>query len=79
MKTDIYVNEKGLYEELFSSQQPLAKSFRKNYCIVMSPHLRQQLVNKIQEEHRQAIEENKAALRLLNNDQQDCDNQIQAM
>ena len=28
-KFDIYINEEGIYELLFSSQQPKAKDFRK--------------------------------------------------
>ena len=29
-KYDLYINEEGLYELVFSSQQPLAKAFRKH-------------------------------------------------
>ena len=61
---DIYTNEEGMYELLFSSQQPKAKAFRKHCCNVLFPHVRQQLTNKLQEEHQQAIT--------------DHDNQIQA-
>ena len=44
-------------ELLFSSQQPKAKEFRKHYCKVMFAHVLQQLTNKIQKDHQQAIEE----------------------
>ena len=54
-KDDYYTNEEGMYELLFSSQQPKAKAFRKHCCNVLFLHVRQQLTNKIQEEHQQAI------------------------
>ena len=56
-KYDIYTNEEGMYELLFSSQQPKAKYFRRHCCNVLIPHFRQWLTNKIQKEHQQAIEE----------------------
>ena len=39
-KDDYYINEKGMYEIVFSSQQPKAKDFRKHYCNVLFPHAR---------------------------------------
>ena len=45
----------------------------------MFRHFRQQLTNKMKEDHQQAIEEKDAALTLLNDDLQNCDNQIQAI
>ena len=54
-----------MYETVFSSQQTKAKDFRRHCCNVLFPHFRQQLTNKIQEEHQQTIEEK--------------DNQIQAL
>ena len=78
-KYDIYIIEEGMYELLFSSQQPKTKEFRKHSCNVIFPHIRQQLTNKMKEDHQQAIEEKDAALALLTNDLQDRDNQIQAM
>ena len=56
-KYDLYINEEGTYELVFSSQQPLAKKFRKHCCNVMFPHIRKQLVDKMQEDHQKAIEE----------------------
>ena len=56
-KYDIYINEEGMYELVFGSQQPKAKAFRKHCCNVLFSHVRQQLPNKIQEKHQQAIEE----------------------
>ena len=56
-KYDIYINEEGMYEIVFSSQQPKAKDFRRHCCNVLFPHFRQRLTNKIQEEHQQVIEE----------------------
>ena len=38
-KYDPYVIEEGLYELVFSSQQPLAKTFRKHCCNVMFSHI----------------------------------------
>ena len=78
-KYDIYINEEGMHELLFSSQQSKTKDFRKYCCNVIFPHVRQQLTNKIKEDHQQAIEEKDAALALLTDDLQDCDNQIQAI
>ena len=49
------VSEEGLYELLFSSQQPKAKDFRKHCCNVLFPHVRQELTNKMEEYHQQAI------------------------
>ena len=54
-----------MYKLVFGSQQPKAKAFRKHCCNVLLPHVRQQLTNKIQEEHQQVIKEK--------------DNQIQAL
>ena len=39
-KDDYYISEGGMYELLFSSQQPKARSFRKHCCNVMFPHVR---------------------------------------
>ena len=36
-KYDLYINEEGMYELMFSSQQPLAKEFRKYCCNIMFP------------------------------------------
>ena len=44
-----------MYELLFSSQQPKTKGFRRYCCNVMFPQIRQQLTNKMKEEHQQAI------------------------
>ena len=54
-KYDIYVNEEGIYEIVFSSQQPKTKDFRRHCCNVLFPHVRQQLTNKMKEEHQQPI------------------------
>ena len=77
-KYDLYINEEGMYELLFSSQQPLAKKLRKHCCNVMFPHIRKQLTNKMVEEHQRAIrerenviEEKDAAIALLNDDLED--------
>ena len=56
-KYDIYINEEGMYEIVFSSQQPKAKDFRRLCCNVLFPHVRQHLANKTKEDHQQAIEE----------------------
>ena len=39
-KFDIYINEEGMYELLFSSQQPKAKDFRNHCCNALFPHVR---------------------------------------
>ena len=54
-KYDLYINEEGVYELLFSSQQPLAKKLRKHCCDVMFPHIRQQLIDRMVEEHQRAV------------------------
>ena len=41
-KYDIYTNEEGMYELLFSSQQPKAKDFRRHCFNILLPHVRQQ-------------------------------------
>ena len=45
-KYDIYTNEEGMYELLFSSQQPKAKDLRRHCCNVLFPHVLQQLSDK---------------------------------
>ena len=45
-KYDIYINEEGMYELLFSSQQPKAKDFRRHCINVLFLHVRQQLSDK---------------------------------
>ena len=54
-KDDYYINEEGMYEIVFSSQQPKAKDFRRHCYNVMFPQSRWQLTNKMKEEHQQAI------------------------
>ena len=63
-KDDYYINEEGMYELVFSSQQQKAKAFRKYCCNEMFPHIKQQLKDKLVEEHhrrttrlQQAVEE----------------------
>ena len=45
-KYDIYINEEGMYELLFSSQQPKAKGLRRQCCNLFFPHVQQQLSDK---------------------------------
>ena len=49
-KDDYYLNEEGMYEVLFGSQQQLARKLRKHCCNVMFPHIRQQLTDKLLED-----------------------------
>ena len=56
-KYDIYINQEGMYELVFGSQQPKAKDFRRHCCNVMFPRIQQQLTNKMKEDHQQAVEE----------------------
>ena len=67
-KFDIYTNEEGMYELLLSSLQPKAKDFKRHCCNVLLPHVRQQLTNKMKEEHQQAIKEKDATIAFLNDD-----------
>ena len=69
-KDDSYTNEEGMYELLFSSQQSKAKVFRRHCHNVLFSHVRQQLTNKMKEDHLQAIEENDAVIALMNDDLQ---------
>ena len=56
-KHDYYLNEEGMYELVFSSQQQKAKAFRKYCCNEIFPRVRKQLVDKMQEDHQKAIED----------------------
>ena len=67
-KYDIYINEEGMYEVVFSSQQPKAKDFRRYCCNVLFPHVRQQLTNKMKEDLQQANEEKDATIALFTDD-----------
>ena len=67
-KYDFCINKEGLYELVFSSQEPVAKAFRKHCCNVIFPYIRQQMIDRV-------IKEKEAALALLN----DRDNKIQAI
>ena len=78
-KDDYYINEEGMYELAFGSQQPKIKNLRKHCCNVMFPQIRQQLANKIKEGHRQAIEEKDVALELLNDDLKNCEHKNVAL
>ena len=67
-KYDIYINEVGMYDIVFSSQQPKAKDFRRYCCNVLFPHVRQQLTNKMKEDLQQANEEKDATIALFTDD-----------
>ena len=58
---EYYINEEGLYELVFTSQQPKAKLFRKYCCNIMFPNIRQKLVDidleSSNRQHQLAIEE----------------------
>ena len=71
-KLDLYINEKGMYELLLSSQQPKTKDFRSHCCNVLFPHVRQQVTNKMKGDHQEVIQKKDAALALLNDDLQNC-------
>ena len=45
-KYDICINEEGMHEIVFSSQQPKANDLRRYCCNVLFPHVRQQLSDK---------------------------------
>ena len=78
-----YINEDGMYELLFSSQQPKTKNFRKHCCNVMFPHIWQPLTNKmvdeLRHEHQQAIEEHEQVITLLSDNLQGRHSQIEAI
>ena len=54
-KDGYYIIEEGMYELVFGCQRPKAKAFRRHCFNVLFPHVLQQLKNKTQEEHQQAI------------------------
>ena len=56
-KLDLYINEKGMHELLFSSQKPKTKDFKRHCCNVIFPQIRQCFTKKMKEDHQQAIEE----------------------
>ena len=48
-KDDYYIDEEGMYELIFKSQQPKAKAFRKYCCNELFPKIRKLLVDKMLE------------------------------
>ena len=68
-KYDFYVNEEGLNELIFKSQQPKAKAFRKYCCNELFPKIRNQLLY-------QRIEEKDMQLALLNDDLTDAQRNV---
>ena len=82
-KDEYYINEQGMYELAFTSQQKEAKEFRKYCCNTLFPQIRQKLVDidlessnrrhqlaieDMGREHQQAIEAKDTALAMLNDD-----------
>ena len=82
-KDEYYINEQGMYELAFTSQQKEAKEFRKYCCNTLFPKIRQKLVDidlessnrrhqlaieDMGREHLQAIEAKDTALAMLNDD-----------
>ena len=61
-----------MYELVFSSQQQKAKAFRKYCCNEMFPHIRQQLTDKLVEDHHRRTTQLQQAV-------EDRDNRIQAI
>ena len=56
----------SMYEIVFSSQQSITKDFTRHCCNALFSHVRQQLTNKMKEDHQQPIEEKDTAIALLN-------------
>ena len=52
---DIYVNEEGTYQLVFSSQQPEAKNFRRHCRNVMFPQIRRHIMNKMNDSQDWAV------------------------
>ena len=71
-KDDYYINEEGMYELVFSSQQQKAKAFRKYCCNEMFLHIRQPLTDKLVEKHHRRTTQLQQAV-------EDRDNRIQAI
>ena len=67
-----------MYELVFSSHQPLTKKFRKHCCNVMFPHIRKQLVDKMQEDHQKAIEERDTRIQAIEYEIRAKDQQVEA-
>ena len=57
-KYDLNINEEGLFELVFNSQQFLLKAFRKHCCSVMFLHIRQQMIDKVTNEEEAITQKN---------------------
>ena len=67
-KDEYYINEQGMYELAFTSQQKEAKKFRK-YCFnTLFPQLRQHFEQLAISEQQQRIEQNESTIAILNDD-----------
>ena len=75
---EYYINEDGMYELLFSSQQQKAKVFRKYCCNEMFPRICKQLVDKMQEDHQKAIEERDTRIQAIENENVGLQGEIRA-
>ena len=71
-KDDYYINEEGMHELVFSSQQQKAKAFRKYCCNEMFLHIRQPLTDKLVGKHHRRTTQLQQAV-------EDRDNRIQAI
>ena len=68
-KYEIYIDEEGMCEVVFGSQQSKAKTFRRHCCNIMFPHIRQHLTKKkMKEDHQKVIDKKDATIALLIDD-----------
>ena len=67
-KYDLYMNEEGVYELAFSSQQLKAKAFRRYCCNELFPRVRKLIVDKMIEKKQRSIDEKDMQIALLDDD-----------
>ena len=78
-KYDFYINEEGMYELLFKSQQLQAKAFRKYCCNEMFPKIRNQLLHQRINAERHKVQEKDMQLALLNDDLTESENLVREL
>ena len=66
---DYYINEEGMYQLLFSSQQQRENEFRRHCCNVMFPRIRQRLSDKLHEMEIEDLTNRTQALEFTNEEE----------
>lgn len=76
--SEYFLNEQGMYEWVFGSQQPKAKAFRNYCCNKLFPQIRQQLQKQKDKNHQQAITERDTRIRAIEHDNMGLQGEIRA-